>query len=293
MSEPLHGPALLHLSDLHFGREDTQALRALQALAERLRPAAVVVTGDITQRATPAQFVAARDWLQRLPTPHLVVQPGNHDIPLWAWWERWLAPRRRYRRHFGPDVAPSLDLPWLHLVTVDSVARLRHSRGALSARQIDEVAMAIAASGAQQLRVVALHHPLVAEDGAAPLRQAALAARRWAAAGVDIVLGGHMHRPLAVPLAAPHGVPARGAGPWAVLGGTAGSTRLRGGAPASVNLIAPDPLHGAAWLQRWDHDAAAGDFVAAAPQRLALRRLSALSDTPTARRPIVSATAAP
>src|ERR1700678_3766496 len=75
---------ILHVSDLHLGapkatREATFG-PALAALVERLDPALVIATGDLTHRGRPAQHVAAAEFLRGLGRPLLVV-PGNHDVP--------------------------------------------------------------------------------------------------------------------------------------------------------------------------------------------------------------------
>lgn len=248
------GPVLLHLSDLHFGCEHPPAVRALKDLAQGLQPDVIAVTGDLTQRATAAQFDAARRFLQGLPADSLVVQPGNHDVPLWAWWERLLHPHRRFHAHFGPDRCPVVERSWVRVVTADSVAPRRHAGGCLSPREVARVAAALDGAAPAQLRVVALHHPL---DGPpAELTGAQAACRRWSAAGADIVLSGHAHRASVRRLAGGGGQ--RGA-LWAVTGGTAVSRRIRGGEPPSVHLIGPWP-GGSAWLQRWAFDADANAF---------------------------------
>ena len=81
---------LLHLSDLHFGTENVACMLAVQQLCESMRPEAVVVSGDLTQRARYAQFYACKHFLDSLNLPYLVV-PGNHDIPLYHLWNRFLA----------------------------------------------------------------------------------------------------------------------------------------------------------------------------------------------------------
>lgn len=51
---------LLHLSDVHLGAVDDRLLPPLLALAHDLRPDVTVISGDLTQRARPTQFTAAR-----------------------------------------------------------------------------------------------------------------------------------------------------------------------------------------------------------------------------------------
>ena len=96
---------IVHLSDLHFGRIDPAILDPLAALIVSMRPDVVVVSGDLTQRARKAQFQGARAYLDRLPKPQVVV-PGNHDVPLYRVWERFLSPLGKYRRHFDDDLEP-------------------------------------------------------------------------------------------------------------------------------------------------------------------------------------------
>ena len=86
---------VVHLSDLHFGRIDPATLGPLEAAVKRLEPHAVVVSGDLTQRAKAKQFREARAFLDRLPQPQVVV-PGNHDVPLYRVWERFLAPYGKF-----------------------------------------------------------------------------------------------------------------------------------------------------------------------------------------------------
>ena len=78
---------LLQVSDTHFGTEQAPVVQALEALAHGQRPSVVVLSGDITQRARPTQFRAARAFADRLGVPVLAI-PGNHDIPLLNLWAR-------------------------------------------------------------------------------------------------------------------------------------------------------------------------------------------------------------
>ena len=72
---------IVHLSDMHFGRFDQRLVAPLVRTVQRIAPDLVAISGDLTQRARRSQFAQARAFLDRLPTPRLVV-PGNHDVPL-------------------------------------------------------------------------------------------------------------------------------------------------------------------------------------------------------------------
>ena len=250
---------LLQISDTHFGTERPPVVDALAALARQQRPDLVVLSGDITQRARPAQFRAARAFTDRLAVPVLAV-PGNHDIPLRGLWSRWRHPYARHRAAFGEALEPVFEAPDLLVLGVNTTRAWRHKHGEVSAAQIERVAGRLATAGARQLRVVVVHQPVAVTRGQdAPnlLRGRAEALRRWASAGADLVLGGHIHLPFVVPLPGPERPV------WAVQAGTAVSARVREGVPNSVNLIrwgagAPP---GECVVEQWDFSEADRAFA--------------------------------
>ncbi|WP_225785285.1 metallophosphoesterase [Xenophilus sp. Marseille-Q4582] len=267
---------LVHLSDTHFGTEQPSVVEALVRWIHAQAPDVLLLSGDVTQRATRAQFAAARAFLARLAVPHPLVIPGNHDIPLFALGARLFTPYGRYREAFGPTLEPVLDVPDCLLQALNTTRWWRHEDGALSGAQIARVAARLRAARPQQLRIVAVHQPLAVsrpEDRRNLLHGHARASALWADAGVDLVLGGHIHLPFAAPLAARSTA-------WVVQAGTAVSSRVRAGAPNSVNLIRGpfvDARSGERHceLERWDHPPGAADFVPAQVQRLPLQRLEA------------------
>lgn len=95
---------LLQLSDTHFGTERPAVVAALEALVAARRPDALLLTGDITQRARRAQFDAARAFVRRLGVPAVLAVPGNHDIPLFNLAARLAWPYAGFRRAFGPEL---------------------------------------------------------------------------------------------------------------------------------------------------------------------------------------------
>ncbi len=247
---------LLQVSDPHFGTERPDVVDALVRLARALEPQVLLLSGDITQRATRAQFAAARAFVQRLRVPHCLAVPGNHDIPLFNLPLRLLQPYARYGKAFGVDLEPSLQTDDLLLLAVNTTRWWRHADGQLSARQIQQVAQRLRLAKPPQRRVVMVHQPLVVtrpEDDGNRLHGHAAALRVWGAAGVDLIVGGHIHLPFVLPLAS---------GGWAVQAGTAVSKRVRAGAGNSVNVIHIDAAATErAVIERWDHDPAQGNFV--------------------------------
>lgn len=265
-------PGLLQISDPHFGTERPAVVDALVALAHALAPELVVLSGDITQRARRAQFGAARAFVERLPTAPRVVVPGNHDLPLFNPFARWLWPYAHHRRVFGPALEPVHDAPGWLVIGVDSTRRFRHKHGQLSGAQIERVAGRLRAAEPGQWRIVVLHHPLVAfgPDRVNRVRCAAQALQAWSAAGADVVLGGHIHLPYVRRAG-------EGRGPWIVQAGTALSTRVRHEAGNSVNLLLrAGPGRALPVVERWDFDEAHGRFERAAVNELPPQRSHAL-----------------
>jgi 3',5'-cyclic AMP phosphodiesterase CpdA len=224
---------LLQISDTHFGTEQPQVVEALVALAAQQRPDMVVLSGDITQRTRPAQFRAAKAFVERLGAPVLAI-PGNHDIALFDLWARLTRPYARYATAFGTELEPvHASQDWL-VVGVNTTRPWRHKNGEVSTAQIDRVAKLLTAASPTQLRVVVVHQPLAvteARDRTNLLRGHGDAARAWAEAGADLLMGGHIHLPYTLAL---HGW-ARAL--WVVQAGTAVSSRTRPGVPNSVNIL--------------------------------------------------------
>ncbi len=261
--------SLLQISDAHFGTEKPPVAQALERLARSERPEVLVLSGDITQRATQAQFDAASAFVQRLGIAATVAVPGNHDIPLFAATARLLNPYGRYRRAFGAELEPVVDLPGWLVVAVNTTRWYRHKNGEVSPEQVERVAGLLARGSAERLRVVVVHQPVAVtrdEDRANLLRGREQAVAAWVQAGADLILGGHIHLPFVLPLAGA----ARSA--WCVQAGTAVSSRIRDGAPNSVNLIrmAPDPAARHCSVEQWDYAAAAGEFERVRVHALAL-----------------------
>ncbi len=252
----------MQVSDTHFGTEQAAVLAAVLRLAAAERPDVALLTGDITQRARRREFEAAARFVRALATPHTLVLPGNHDVPLWNLPQRLLAPYAGFHASFGPELQPRLQAAGLWLATLRSTRRWRHRHGELSAQQIQAAADYLSQAPPGTLRVVAAHHPVAVPLPAEQqhvLRGAAAATAAWHRAGVHVVMGGHIHLPYFLPLRSP-GAPPDSPPLWVAQAGTAMSRRLRPGTRHSVNLLRRDAEGG--WqLERWDHDPERGEFL--------------------------------
>jgi 3',5'-cyclic AMP phosphodiesterase CpdA len=193
---------IAHLSDLHFGTERPDTVEALHARLLVLRPDLVVVSGDLTQRATDAQFARARDFLRRLAGDGLetLCVPGNHDVPLWGGGDRLRAPLARYRRHVSADLCPTWRDPRAVVQGLSSARRFTGKNGRINRVQRLRVARTFAGLPEHTLRIVAVHHPLLAlpwgPDGATlpAVHGGSEALAAFVDAGAHVVLSGHHHR---------------------------------------------------------------------------------------------------
>jgi 3',5'-cyclic-AMP phosphodiesterase len=188
---------LVQLSDPHIGATWTDVdptagwLAAIESVAHMPNPPdAVLVSGDLADTAAHADYAVVKSALDSLRVPAYVL-PGNHDD------------RARLREHFrlpGDPAAPvhySADLLALRLVVLDTTVPGRDS-GAISSEQLEWLEAEL--SAAEQLTVVAMHHPpfltgVPAWDaiGLAPSDREALADVVRRHPHVSRIVAGHVH----------------------------------------------------------------------------------------------------
>jgi 3',5'-cyclic AMP phosphodiesterase CpdA len=251
---------ILHLSDVHFGVDaQLSQLEAIEDFAPTLSPDAVVLSGDLTQRARHGEFQAAHALVRRLrkAAPVLVV-PGNHDVQWWASPFHLLGTRplyAKYRRWFGEELTPTLEIPGAviagalsaHGVSPGSMTwNLRDLavKGHLPRRETDRVAAIFARAPAGAAKVLVLHHNVLPGElsdrmGLAHWRDAQ---RRLAEAGPDVVLCGHDHQESAGQVS----------GTLAVSTASTQTSRTRGGRPSVFNVVRVDAKRVEVQHYRWE-----------------------------------------
>ncbi len=244
-----HAPTrVLHLSDIHCGHPFVaEHVAAAESLAASASFDAIVVSGDISQRARVREFEQACRILSRLRdiAPTLVV-PGNHDT---AWWHAPFglgdAPRmhERYSRFISADLEPTLRLPGVSIVGLNSAQgtlpltltwypRDWRVKGGLTVAQLDNARTRLAASPAGDLRILVVHHNVVRGR----------LSRRWglarphatldaiAALGPHVVCSGHDHEERVE-------LVARQVGRFIASTANTLSNRMRHHRPSSLNVI--------------------------------------------------------
>jgi 3',5'-cyclic AMP phosphodiesterase CpdA len=252
---------IVHIGDIHFGGlANIPVVEALERLLPDLRPDAIVVGGDLSQRARHGEFQRGRAFanLARETAPVLVI-PGNHDV---QWWWRPFIPfgkdvlYQKYRSYFGADLTPTLTIPGGAVIasalTAHGVAwgslttRVRDIavKGHLPKREMQRVQTVFAQAEPGLPRVLVVHHNVLrgAISNRMGLARWRRAQQRIVEAGTDVVLCGHDHQEGAEML------------DGRVIVSTAGtlSTRSRGGLPVSFNFVTIDPAAVQVTFFRWD-----------------------------------------
>ena len=237
---------IIHLSDLHFGGyADLKQIEALEEFLPSMNATALVVSGDLSQRARHGEFQAAHVFLHRLrmKIPALIV-PGNHDVEWWKSPFGLLGEKRKfskYLRYYG-ELRPTLEVPGALLAgAVSSYGLALGSltwnlrdiavKGHLPRSETKRIKKLFATAPPDLAKVLVVHHNvLTGGTGRMGLARWRSAHKRLLDTGADAILCGHDHF--------------EGAGQ--IEGGVAVSTsgthsyRQRGGRPSVFNLVTLD-----------------------------------------------------
>ena len=221
---------ILHISDVHFGPPHlADVAEGVLRLVEDRRPDLVALSGDLTQRAKPHQFEEARRWVERIPAPTLTV-PGNHDVPLYRVWERFLRPYGAYRRHFAAELEPVYRDDELLAVGVNTAYGWTFTGGRIRLARLLEICELVEAAPKELFKVVIAHHHLIPPPNFGSQRvliNAWEAVDLFSEVGVDLVLSGHHHQTY---IGSSEEFYPRGRAPVVILhSGTTTSSRGRGG----------------------------------------------------------------
>jgi 3',5'-cyclic AMP phosphodiesterase CpdA len=218
---------LVHLSDLHFGRVDYSVLEPLVATAWEIKPDVVVISGDLTQRARSRQFKDAREFLDRLPSPQIIV-PGNHDVPMHNVYKRFAQPLDKYKRYITDDLAPFYSDEEVAVLGLNTARSLTIKDGRINEEQIATIHERLCAFTAEVTKIIVTHHPFDLPEGHNDdlIGRAQLAMEAIARCGADVLLAGHLHVSHTGESSARYKIAGHSA--LIVSAGTATSTRGRG-----------------------------------------------------------------
>ena len=227
---------IAHLSDLHFGRVDAQLLGPLTSFLQANRPDVLVVSGDLTQRAKSEEFIQARDFLDTFTMPKIIV-PGNHDVPLYDVFRRFFSPLKRYQRYITADMEPFFADDEIAVLGINSARSLTFKGGRINDEQMLRVRARLQPLNDRLVKILVTHHPFDLPAGMSTddlVGRADIAMKAFAACGVDVLLGGHMHTSEAITTGERYREANYSA--LSIQAGTATSTRQRD-EPNSFNLL--------------------------------------------------------
>ena len=228
---------IVHLSDIHFGSVDYAVVDKAVDKINELGPHLVVVSGDLTQRAQSREFIEARNFLDRLPGPQIVV-PGNHDIPLYNVFHRFVRPLEKFRKYINDDIFPTYIDEELAVVGINTTRSLVVKGGRINKTQIAHIQGKMCELPDKILKIIVTHHPFdLPEDRHERdiVGRAQLAMPTIADCGADVFLAGHMHVSSITSTAKRYRLE-NGKAALVVQAGTATSVRARGEAH-SFNLL--------------------------------------------------------
>jgi 3',5'-cyclic AMP phosphodiesterase CpdA len=262
---------LLHLSDIHCGRPYVEEhVEAAFLVATSMPFDAVIVSGDLSQRAREREFREARGILDRLQqvAPVLTV-PGNHDA---QWWR---APfglgdresvHERWRTLIQPELEPVLRVPGASVVGLNSAAGIMpwtltwnprdlRVKGGLTDDQLAHAQARLGESASGDLRVLVVHHNIV--RGRLSNRWGLARPHRTldaiAQMSPHVVCTGHDHEER-VEIVERHGHR------WILSTANTLSSRMRGRRASSFNIIESDGT--TVRVKAWLFDDRVGRFIA-------------------------------
>jgi len=187
---------VLHLSDLHFGRNDKpESIEALGRLVEEQQPELVIASGDLTHRGLPRQHDNAADFLRGLGLPLLAI-PGNHDIP-YTFPKRFTRPWTEFERHWT-TTEPVYRSDTLVVAGLNSVRPWRHQSGRLRDDQVQRARELFREEAPDDaFRIVTFHHHLLGAPWRTrkkPVAKRNSVLASLVEAGADLILAGHIHQ---------------------------------------------------------------------------------------------------
>jgi 3',5'-cyclic AMP phosphodiesterase CpdA len=185
---------LVHLSDLHFGRVDYSVVEPLVATIAEIEPDVVVVSGDLTQRARSHEFKEAREFLDRLPSPQIIV-PGNHDVPLHNAYARFFQALDKYKRYITDDLEPFYSDEEIAILGINTARSLTIKDGRINEDQIGAIRDRLCPFADEVTKIIVTHHPFDLPEGHNDevVGRAQLAMEAIAKCGADVLLAGHLH----------------------------------------------------------------------------------------------------
>lgn len=147
-----------HISDLHFGALAPGRADRLTTIINEHDPNFCIVSGDLTLRARKLEYLLAKNFLQSLTTP-LYIVPGNHDVPLHQFWERFLTPFQKFEEYIGPTqlIVNSNDYS---IIGINSASPWTIKDGRIREGDLKNIESTTQGISKEKLSIVISHHPI-------------------------------------------------------------------------------------------------------------------------------------
>ena len=157
-----HPFSIIHLSDLHFGKIHQDVLHHLDDFL-KLRESEIklaILTGDLTQRARKREFILAKDFIDSLKAPLFVV-PGNHDVPLYNLFLRFLSPYKKFLKYLGPFAENYYEDDTVAVFGLWTVNNFAVQTGKLRRKDLSDIENKFRSIPKHKIKIIASHHPLL------------------------------------------------------------------------------------------------------------------------------------
>src|ERR671926_1470479 len=181
---------ICQISDIHCGnaRFIPDLLDRTIIEINRMNPAVVVVSGDLTDAGYREEFEQAAEYIDCIECEHVMVIPGNHDARNVGY--------IHFERLFG-ERQSVIDLDDVILVGVDS-SEPDLNDGQVGREHYEFISSTFSGAG-DKLKIFVVHHHLISLPGTGRERNIVYDAgdvlEMLAETGVDLVLSGHKHVP--------------------------------------------------------------------------------------------------
>lgn len=186
---------ILHLSDLHFGTERPGLTALLIKDCLQLKPDIIIVSGDLTQRATLKQYQAARKFLSHFHNQRVLCVPGNHDISLYNLLERFFFPFRKYQQWIASTLCAAYSDKDLAILGINSVTPYKSMGGYVTDEQLSLVIKFFEKQPSNITRIIVMHHNLIKSERHKIINDADKIISVFKRLNIHIVLSGHIHYP--------------------------------------------------------------------------------------------------
>jgi 3',5'-cyclic AMP phosphodiesterase CpdA len=187
---------VVHISDLHFGTQDPLISEGLIVTLNEIKPDLLIVSGDLTQRARRIQFIVAKEYLDRIRYPKIVI-PGNHDIPLFDIFRRIFFPLNRYKKIISEDLSPLFLDEEMVVLGINTARSFTWKNGRISVEQIMEIQRVLCPISNRKIKIIVTHHPFIPPPGDLGIDlvgRSLKALRVIDECSVDLLLAGHLHQ---------------------------------------------------------------------------------------------------